>query len=96
MLRAAHAALAEDGALLIADEHVAPAFTAPGDELERMMYGWSIVACLPAQMAEHPSAALGTVLREDSVREFAAQAGFSRFRVLDVDGGFFRLYELRP
>jgi 2-polyprenyl-3-methyl-5-hydroxy-6-metoxy-1,4-benzoquinol methylase len=96
VLAAARKAIAEDGAVLVADELVAPAFAAPGDELERMMYGWSIVHCLPTQMAETPSAALGTVLREGTVRELAAQAGFASTRVLDVDGGFFRLYELRP
>jgi 2-polyprenyl-3-methyl-5-hydroxy-6-metoxy-1,4-benzoquinol methylase len=96
VLAAARRALADDGALLVADERVAPAFAAPGDDLERMMYGWSIAHCLPTQMAERPSAALGTVLREDTVRALAAGAGFSDVRVLDVDGGFFRLYELRP
>ncbi len=94
-LAAARRALAPGGALLVADEKVAPAFAAPGDLLERMMYGWSIVHCLPTQMAESPSAALGTVLREDTLRALAAEAGFTEVRVLDVDGGFFRLYELR-
>jgi len=61
-----------------------------------MMYGWSITHCLPAAMAEQPSAALGTVLREGTVRTLAEQAGFARVDVLDVDGGFFRLYALRP
>jgi hypothetical protein len=28
----------------------APAFTASGDDIERMMYGWSITHCLPASM----------------------------------------------
>ena len=96
VLAAARAALAEDGVLLVADELVAPAFAAPGDELERFMYGWSIVHCLPTQMAEPGSAALGTVLREETVRELATRAGFGTTRVLDVAGGFFRLYELRP
>jgi 2-polyprenyl-3-methyl-5-hydroxy-6-metoxy-1,4-benzoquinol methylase len=96
VLAAARAALADDGVLLVADELVAPSFAAPGDDLERMMYGWSIVHCLPTQMAEPGSAALGTVLRESTVRELAAGAGFRETRVLDVDGGFFRLYELRP
>ncbi len=96
VLASARRALADDGAVLVADELVAGAFSAPGDDLERMMYGWSITHCLPTQMAEHPSAALGTVLREGTVRALAAEAGFARVRVLDVDGGFFRLYELRP
>jgi 2-polyprenyl-3-methyl-5-hydroxy-6-metoxy-1,4-benzoquinol methylase len=94
-LAAARAALAPHGAVLVADECVAPQFTAPGDGLERMMYGWSIVHCLPTQMVEQPSAAIGTVIRESALRDLAAQAGFSSTRTLDVDGGFFRLYELR-
>ena len=96
VLAAARAALAGDGVMLVADEAVAPAFTAPGDALERMMYGWSITHCLPAAMVEQPSAAIGTVIREETVRELAADAGFGQVEVLDVDGGFFRLYALRP
>ena len=96
VLGAARAALATDGVMLVADEAVAPAFHAPGDELERMMYGWSITHCLPAAMAEQPSAAIGTVIREGTVRELATAAGFRQVDVLDVDGGFFRLYALRP
>lgn len=88
-------ALGPGGAALVADEAVAPEFTAPGDDLERMMYGWSITHCLPTQMVEQPSAAIGTVIREGTVRELAAQAGFGRVDVLPVPGGFFRLYELR-
>jgi 2-polyprenyl-3-methyl-5-hydroxy-6-metoxy-1,4-benzoquinol methylase len=95
VLKAVRRALAESGAVLVADEKVAPDFAAPGDELERMMYGWSITHCLPTQMAEQPSAAIGTVIRESTVRELASAAGFSRVDILDADGGFFRLYELR-
>ena len=96
VLAAARAALAEGGSVLVADEAVAPRFAAPGDEIERMMYGWSITHCLPACRTEEPSAAIGTVIREDTVRELAAAAGFGSVEVLDADGGFFRLYELRP
>jgi len=96
VLRAARRALDPQGAVLVVDEKVAPTFTAPGDELERLMYGWSILHCLPTQMAEQPTAALGTVLREDTVRKLASEAGFGSVRTLDIDGGFFRLYELRP
>jgi 2-polyprenyl-3-methyl-5-hydroxy-6-metoxy-1,4-benzoquinol methylase len=95
VLGAARRALAPDGVLLVADEKVASAFQAPGDVLERMMYGWSISHCLPTQMVDAPSAALGTVLREDTVRELAQRAGFARIEALDVDGGFFRIYALR-
>jgi 2-polyprenyl-3-methyl-5-hydroxy-6-metoxy-1,4-benzoquinol methylase len=96
VLTAVRAALSADGAVLVADEAVAPTFTAPGDDVERMMYGWSITHCLPAAMAEQPSAATGTVLRESTVRSMAVAAGFSSVEVLNVDGGFFRIYALRP
>ena len=95
-LRAAHAALAPGGSVLVVDEKVADAFTAPGDEVERMMYGWSVTHCLPTQLVEQPSAALGTVMRSDTVRELADQARYTRVDVLPVDNDFFRLYRLHP
>jgi 2-polyprenyl-3-methyl-5-hydroxy-6-metoxy-1,4-benzoquinol methylase len=95
-LRAARVALADGGAVLVVDEKVADTFIAPGDEIERMMYGWSVTHCLPTQMAEQPSAALGTVMRSDTVRELADQAGYARVDVLPVDSDFFRLYRLQP
>jgi hypothetical protein len=58
------------------------------------MYGWSIVHCLPVSLAESPSAAIGTVIRAEAIRELAGTAGFSRVDVLPVDAGFFRLYRL--
>jgi 2-polyprenyl-3-methyl-5-hydroxy-6-metoxy-1,4-benzoquinol methylase len=93
-LTAARAALAPGGAVLVVDERVADAFHAPGDEVERTMYGWSVTHCLPASMAETPSAALGTVMRADTVRGLAADAGFRGVEVLPVANDFFRLYRL--
>ncbi|HLU55110.1 MAG TPA: methyltransferase domain-containing protein [Pseudonocardia sp.] len=87
-------ALADGGSVIVVDEKVAATFTAPGDAIERLMYGWSIAHCLPASLAEQPSAGLGTVLREDDVRRLAAQAGFASTRVAEVDAGFFRVYRL--
>jgi hypothetical protein len=40
-LRAMRGMLAEDGTLFIMDERAAETFTAPGDELERFLYGFS-------------------------------------------------------
>jgi 2-polyprenyl-3-methyl-5-hydroxy-6-metoxy-1,4-benzoquinol methylase len=95
VLRAAGEVLAEDGLILVADERVADEFTAPGDELERMMYGWSVTHCLPAAMSEQPSAAIGTVIRAPIVHELARSAGFSSSETLDADAGFFQLHVLR-
>ncbi|NUW38750.1 SAM-dependent methyltransferase [Nonomuraea rhodomycinica] len=95
-LRSARAALAPGGAVLVVDERVSDRFTAPGDKVERMMYGWSVTHCLPAQLVEFPSAATGTVMRAGTVRRYAEEAGFARCSVLPVDNDFFRLYRLDP
>lgn len=94
VLAAARSALAPGGIVVIADEAVAETFSAPGDDLERMMYGWSVSHCLPASMAEQPSAGLGTVLRPSTVADLAGTAGFATCDVVDVDAGFFRIYRL--
>ena len=96
VLRSLVHALAPGGSVIVADEKVGDHFHAPADDLERLMYGWSIVHCLPVSMAERPSAAIGTVIREETVRALANEAGLTRIDVLPVDGGFFRLYRLRP
>jgi ubiquinone/menaquinone biosynthesis C-methylase UbiE len=93
-LRTARGLAADDGAVLVVDERVADTFTAPGDDVERFMYGWSILLCLPTGMASQPSAATGTVMRADTMRRYAAEAGFSRVEVLPVEHDFFRLYRL--
>jgi SAM-dependent methyltransferase len=95
-LRATRAALAPGGAVLVVDERVADQFTAPGNEVERMMFGWSVTHCLPTQLAEQPSAALGTALRADTVRRLATGAGYARVELLPVENDFFRLYRLDP
>lgn len=94
VLAAARAALGPDGMVLIADELVADDFGPNGDLLERMMYGWSVVHCLPASRVEEPSAAIGTVIRRSTVEEMARGAGFRTVSIPDADAGFFRLYAL--
>ncbi len=75
---------------------MADTFVAPGDPVERIMYGWSVAHCLPVAMAEQPSAALGTVLRADTMRELAREAGFAAIEILPVENDFFRFYRLVP
>jgi SAM-dependent methyltransferase len=95
-LRAMRALLHPDGVVLVADERVGDAFAAPADELDRFNYGWSILHCLPASRAESPSAATGTVMRTATLRNYAAQAGFSRADVLPIENDFWRFYRLVP
>ena len=80
--------------LLVADERVATSFDAPGDEIERMMYGWSVSHCLPVAMSEQPSAAIGTAIRPDVVRTCARDAGFTTCEVLPIENDLFRFYLL--
>ncbi|MGH9155212.1 MAG: class I SAM-dependent methyltransferase [Acidimicrobiales bacterium] len=95
-LRAARASLAEGGSVVIADERVAERFSPPGDEIERLNYGFSILHCLAVGMLEDDSAGTGTVIRPDTVRRYAAEAGFGRVDVLPIEHDFWRFYRLVP
>ncbi len=95
VLAAMRGMAAEDGTVLVMDERVAEVFTAPGDDVERLMYGFSLLCCLPDGMAHQPSAGTGTVMRPDTLRRYATEAGFTGVDVLDIDNDFFRFYRLR-
>jgi 2-polyprenyl-3-methyl-5-hydroxy-6-metoxy-1,4-benzoquinol methylase len=96
VLGAMRALAADDGAVLVVDERVAETFQAPGDEVERIMYTYSILCCLPAGLADTPSAATGTVMRPDTLRRYAEEAGFASLEILPVEHDVFRLYRLHP
>jgi SAM-dependent methyltransferase len=93
-LRAVHGLLADDGVAVIADERVADTFTAPGDEVERVMYGWSILHCLPVGRVEQPSAETGTAMRVSTFEGYARDAGFERVEILPIQHDFWRFYRL--
>jgi 2-polyprenyl-3-methyl-5-hydroxy-6-metoxy-1,4-benzoquinol methylase len=95
-LRGVLAMLAPGGCAIVADERVAETFTAPGDEVEQLMYGYSVLACLPMGMAERPSAMTGTAMRPDTLRDYARQAGFGEVEVLPIENDFWRFYRLNP
>ena len=83
------------GAVIVMDERVGDRFTATGNEVEWMMYGWSVLHCLPVGMADsQPSAGTGTVMRADTLREYAQEAGFRKVDVLPIENFFFRFYRL--
>lgn len=96
VLAAARASLAPGGFMVVMDEAVAEEFAPDGDELERIMYGFSLLVCLPDGMSGRDSAGTGTVMRPSTLRRYAEQAGFSSFEVLPVeDFGFWRFYLLK-
>jgi SAM-dependent methyltransferase len=94
VLAAARPRLAEGGAILIADEKVAETFTAPGDDVERLNYAFSVTHCLPATRAEGAVEEAGTVLRPGTVRGYAERAGFGRFEILPVAHDLWRFYRI--
>jgi 2-polyprenyl-3-methyl-5-hydroxy-6-metoxy-1,4-benzoquinol methylase len=96
VLRAVRGLLAPGASVLVADERVAERFTAPGDAVERFMYGWSFLLCLPNGMADEPSAATGTVMRPDTLRRYASEAGFTGVEILPIEADFWRFYRLTP
>jgi 2-polyprenyl-3-methyl-5-hydroxy-6-metoxy-1,4-benzoquinol methylase len=93
-LRAMRSMVGNDGALLVVDERVREDFTAPSDEIERLMYAFSILHCLPVGMAEQPSAGTGTVMRPATLRRYATEAGFSGVEILPVENDVWRFYRL--
>ena len=96
VLSAARAALAPGGFMVVMDEAVAEEFAPHGDELERMMYGFSLLVCLPDGLSGDGSVGTGTVMRPATLRRYAQEAGFTDVDVLPIeDFGFWRFYLLR-
>ncbi|GAA3102616.1 class I SAM-dependent methyltransferase [Streptosporangium carneum] len=96
-LAAARRALRPGGAVVVMDEAAAESFTAPADETERLLYGFSLLICLPDGMSHKPSAGTGTVMRPDTLRRYATEAGFRDVEILPIeDFGFWRFYRLLP
>src|SRR5688572_5871824 len=95
-LRTMRRLVKRNGAVLIVDERVGDSFTAKGNDVEGMMYGWIILHCLPVGMVDQPSAGTGTVMRADTLRGYAAEAGFRDVEILPIENFFFRFYRLNP
>ncbi len=87
--------LAEGGSVVIMDENVAEAFTAPGEMVERFMYAFSPLYCLQQGLADGPEAH-GTMMRPTDLQRYATAAGFAGFEVLPIQHDFWRFYRLQP
>jgi hypothetical protein len=84
----------DDGAVLIIDERAAEHFSPSGDAIERLLYAFSIIHCLPVGRTGGESAETGTVMRPDVFSGYAKKAGFGAVEVLPVEHPVFRLYRL--
>jgi 2-polyprenyl-3-methyl-5-hydroxy-6-metoxy-1,4-benzoquinol methylase len=84
-----------DAIHLVMDEKVAETFEAPTENpIERLMYAASVLHCLPVGLSDSPSAGTGTVMRPDTFRSYAADAGFARVDILPIEHDLFRFYHL--
>lgn len=85
-----------DGVVVVMDEAVADEHQVPIDDVERVMYGFSLLICLPdGKSGDGASAETGTVIRPDIMRQYAREAGFTDIEVLPTgEFGFWRFYRL--
>jgi 2-polyprenyl-3-methyl-5-hydroxy-6-metoxy-1,4-benzoquinol methylase len=93
VLTAARRLAGAGGTVLVVDERTEDAFNPEAGEMERLFYTFSTLHCLAVSM-QNGGAGTGTVIRADTVREYATRAGFADVEVLDVDHPQFRLYRL--
>lgn len=95
VLTAARRALKSDGVMVVMDEAVGESFSAPADDTEKLMYGFSILLCLPDGLSHDHSVGTGTVMRPETLKRYARQAGFRDVSILPIDDfGFWRFYRL--
>ncbi|HEY7176267.1 MAG TPA: methyltransferase domain-containing protein [Micromonosporaceae bacterium] len=94
VLRSVRANLGPRGVLFIADERVADEFAPTADASERLSYGFSVLHCLPATMAEDPVEAAGTVLRAPTVDRWAEEAGFGACTRVPIEHDFWQFYRM--
>ncbi|MCK9795321.1 class I SAM-dependent methyltransferase [Isoptericola sp. 4D.3] len=95
VLEAVRRVMRPDGVVVVMDEAVGDEFRAPADDVDRIMYGYSLFVCLPDGLSTSPSAGTGTVMRPATLRRYALEAGYAGIEVLPVDDfGFFRFYLL--
>jgi SAM-dependent methyltransferase len=96
VLETLRAMLAPGGCLFVADEKTEERFSPDAGEVERLHYGFSVLYCLPVGMQGENPAGTGTVMRPNTVRRYAAEAGFARVEILAIEDKFWRFYLLAP
>jgi SAM-dependent methyltransferase len=99
MVAAIRAALRDDGTWLLVDikAHDTFARNAEKNPMASLMYGISVLTCMSSALSTPDGAGLGTLgLPPSKAEQLARDAGFTRFRRLDVDHSVNAFYEIRP
>lgn len=88
--------IAKPGAPVVAmDERTADEFDPDAGPIEELLYGYSLVCCLPDGMSHADSTATGTVMRASTLDGYARSAGFDGAIPLAIEHDFFRFYRLQ-
>ena len=96
VLAAMRRLLSPGGVVLIVDERVPDAFAPDGDEIERLLYGASVLHCLPVGRAVQPSVETGRIMRRPIFLGYANAAGFCHIDELPIENDMWRFYRLTP
>lgn len=99
VIEAIRASLSDDGTWLLVDikAHDTYAENAERNPMASLMYGISVMSCMSSALSEPGGAGLGTLgLSAARAEAMAREAGFTRFRQLDVDHPINAFYEIRP
>ena len=99
VVRAIREALADDGTWLLVDIKARDTFAENVEKnpMASLMYGISVLSCMSSALSEPGGAGLGTLgLPASRAEAMARDAGFTRFRRLDVDHAVNAFYEIRP
>jgi len=98
-LRACRSLAVDDGVVLVADM-AAGNFQTDGSELQRFLYAFSVLHCLPVGLADAPtpaeSAGTGTLLRPADLERLANKAGFANVTPVEVAHDKWRFWALTP
>ena len=96
---AIRASLAEDGHWLLVDIRAGEtlAENIETNPMAPLLYGVSVLACMSSALSEPGGEGLGTLgLPASKAEAMANDAGFARFRILDVQHPMNAFYEVRP
>jgi 2-polyprenyl-3-methyl-5-hydroxy-6-metoxy-1,4-benzoquinol methylase len=99
VMQAIRRSLKPDGVWLLVDIKALDTFAEnmSKNPMASLMYGISVMSCMSSAMSTPDGAGLGTLgFPESKAREMAKEAGFTRFRRLDIEHALNAFYEVRP
>ena len=99
MMKTIRKALKDDGTWLLVDikAHDSLELNVSKNPMASLLYGISVLSCMSSAMSETGGEGLGTLgLSAVRAESMALEAGFTRFKKLDVEHSVNAFYEVRP